>query len=367
MNEAPLLEEPQESLEASATNPVCEKCARPVASQELSACPHCGWYARAGVFVEIDQQWEAATAGPGKQEVPKTHLQVWMTLIPGWCWLAWGCGVLAVIGSIAARVLIADEAFRSTWSVTQLFAGMGIGLLCHVTTFIFVSFDDPDLSISDIVVSPLKPWKKLFQQMPTRQWVVCLNTFGMTAAVGAMFIIGGIPYERVWDWGITPPAKKSLLNAIAEAAPDSSSDMSMEEAMSQFAEDAAVDGAGGPKGNGKPAAGAKVARKKADVLILGYHLDRNNLISEFLVASEVNGTLFYGGRVIPVFTPDESMHLVERLRLAHAPRPTVSAPDGATWLQPRFTCRISYDKRVESGRLQGIAWEEMLGEIKLPW
>ena len=199
----------QENLEVdhgaaaeTATGPRCEKCEQPLASELATACPHCGWYASIGAYVEIEPQWEAAVAGGGAPAEQKTFLEVWTGIIPAWVWINWACGTTAIVLSIVARVAIQDEAFRSTWSVTQLFAGMGLALACHIAVFVMMAMDDPDLGLGDIVVSPLKGWRKLFAQMPRRQVVACTFNFAMSAAVGAMMIIGGIPYERVLEWGI---------------------------------------------------------------------------------------------------------------------------------------------------------------------
>lgn len=366
-NQVLLDEQPQDAPVGNEpyAGPACEKCESPLATEQTTACPHCGWYASIGGYVEIEQEWESGQVG---EEEPKTFLQVWLNLVPAWCWIAWGFGVLAVIESIAVRVLIADEAFRSTWSVTQLFAGIGVGIACHLIVFILMSIDDPELGILDIVVSPLRAWKKLFRGMPRHNWVLCLNNFGMTAAVGAMLIIGGIPYERIWDWDFKGPANKSLLGAIADAAPADENDMSMEEAMNSFASDAALDADDNSRDKKKHEGPVNVVRKETDALILGYQLDRNGTVQTLFLATEVYGRLMYAGRVTPEFaTPDESLELARKLRAVRTSRPVVSAPDEGEWVQPRFTCRVTYDRRVESGRLQGLLWEEMLGEIKMPW
>ena len=37
----------------------CEKCHAPLAGKSSSVCKKCGWYAMAGVYVDIDRSWEA--------------------------------------------------------------------------------------------------------------------------------------------------------------------------------------------------------------------------------------------------------------------------------------------------------------------
>lgn len=364
--EAPLLE-PLES-DAAAQGPICEKCEQPIHGESMAVCTSCGWYPNAGIFVEIDQQWEAANEGKPATQEPSL-IDVWINLIPVWAWVVLGAGVFALAGSGAVRFLVEDQSLRTAWAVSQLFGGLAGVVVCHLLVFVVMTIDDPDLGIGDIVVSPFKAWKKLLSQMPARQWAPAMANFAVCAVIGSTLIIGGIPYEKMWDWGIRGPAKSNLLSAIADAAPQGKGEeQDMEEALGSFADDAAVGGSRNADFfNNEPKAEGPHKRRMTDALILGYIVDRNGLISEFMIATEVQGSLMYAGRVQPRFTPDESLQLVERLREAHSPRPIVTAPEGAKWVSPRFPCRVTYDKRVESGRLQGLLWEEMLGEVKLPW
>ena len=40
------------------TGPRCDKCEAPLASDVVSICRRCGWYASLGTFVEVDPNWE---------------------------------------------------------------------------------------------------------------------------------------------------------------------------------------------------------------------------------------------------------------------------------------------------------------------
>jgi len=378
MNDVSLLDNPQDSHDALASPPeatpeapaapACEKCASPLASGMATACTRCGWYSSIGAYVEIEQEWEEAFAAGGPVAQKESMLDVWLHLIPVWAWKLLGFGMSAFAGCIAIRALVEDAAMRSYLATAIALIAIFVEAMCHLTTTVIMSMDDPDVSLIDAVVSPTKSWRRMIKDMPRRLWLAGIAVFAVFAAFGANFIIGGIDYDRIWDWDIKPPVKKSLLGAI-EKAGAGDPEMSMEEAMESFANDAAVEGAGGEGMGGKKKHNGPVnlVRQKIDVLILGYQTDRNGQVSTFFVASEVNGKLFYAGRVTPNLLPDENLKLVERLRMAKSSRPVVSAPDEANWVQPRFTCSVSYDKRVESGRLQGILWEEMRAEVKLPW
>ena len=74
------------------TGASCEKCEARLASDVVSICRHCGWYASLGQFVEVDPDWEidlepeSATAEAEAAPRP-SHLQVWLGLLPRWSWV----------------------------------------------------------------------------------------------------------------------------------------------------------------------------------------------------------------------------------------------------------------------------------------
>lgn len=354
---------------AEAAGPVCEKCSAELPAESMSACPSCGWYSLLGVYVEVEPQWEAAACGEENQ-APPSHLQVWASLIPAWGWVVLGTTLAVAVASLGVRLLVAeDAALRATWAVLQLLGGACAAMVCHLLAFFLIASRDTDLGVADLVVNPLRAWIRLIREMPSRLWVLNSANASLSAALFAALIIGGIPYEKVWDWGFRQPVKKNLLGAIAEKAnAGGGDDMEMDEAMKSFAQDAAVSGAGSgaPDPNeSKPP--AELQRKEIDALVVGYQASENGRIDHLLLATEHRGRLFYAGRVTPELEPEEAAEFFAKLRQSHAPRPFITVPATATWVQPRFTCRITYDKRVESGMLQGMLWEALMGEVKTPW
>lgn len=355
-------------FEAGPTGPVCEKCECALPDGKLSACPSCGWYASLGIHVDIAPEWEQACAGQPSEAASKSHAEVWASLIPKWGWALIGTTVLVAAVSLGVRLYtIEDPALRTIWALCQLALGACLFATCHLLAFFMAASSDTDMGVMDLVVSPLKGWMKIFQRLPERFWVVNSANFTLSAALFAMLIIGGIPYEAVWDWGFKAPAKKNLLGAIADKAGGGDSDMDMDEALNSFADNAAVSGAPLPGANVGGTQSGVPERQTIDALIIGYELAQNGAIDRLLIATEYNGKLYYAGRVFPKLTVEEAGRLPQEFAAAQAPRPFVTVPGSATWLEPRFTCRVTYSRRVESGMLQGIIWEELLGEVKQSW
>lgn len=362
---------PADQAAQQAAGPACAKCDGTLPTEQTTVCPHCGWYAALGIHVEVSQEWEEAAQGVTTGEPAKSHLEVWATLVPFWAWLLVATAVVIAAASVAVRVLNPEVGgLRTTWAVSQLIAGLAIALACHITAFVMVATGDPDMGFADILVSPFKAWRKLLGQLPKRLAIVNTANASVVSAVCAAGIIGGIPYENLLDWGFDAPVKKSLLGAVMEnVQPAGGSSMSMEEAMSNFAGDARTPGDPNANASPKPTKPAtQVARRTMDALIVGYEQGGNGTIGKLLIATERKGKLVYSGRVTATLEAKELADFTAKLRAARAPRPIVRVPTTeAVWVRPQFTCRVSYERRSETGVLTSLLWEKLLGEMKLPW
>ena len=106
------------------TGPRCEKCAAPIKSDVVTICRSCGWYASLGTFVELDPNWETYTdeaAEPAAAEPQKSHLRVWLDLMPRWGWVIIASVLAVVVESVVARFATpAGSSLRTTWSLSQL-------------------------------------------------------------------------------------------------------------------------------------------------------------------------------------------------------------------------------------------------------
>lgn len=345
--------------------PACEKCHAPLKQATVTVCARCGWYPSLGIFVEIAHDFEAAfnTELTAEERPPApTHLQVWARLLPWWGWTLIGTALAIVAISIGVRLASPTENFRTTWAVSQLLAGAILAFACHATAFFMAASDDSDIGILDAFIKPLRAWLRHFADLPERFWLTESACVGAVAALSAALIIGGIPYNNLLDWKIKAPPKQSLMGAVmAEAQKIEGEKKKLEDAVSDFAGQAG-DGALNGDGKTKPA-----ERKNSDCLIIGVLLTTQGGINQFVLATDVNGRLVYAGKVTAKIPPEEEPKLVAQLKAIQTPKPFVNAPEGAMWLKPQFTCQVSYTKQNAQGRLAELKFEEMRGELKLPW
>lgn len=340
--------------------PVCEKCQTPIRTKGMAACPRCGYYPSLGIFIEV-APWEAELNDPNAEPKPRpSHLEVWSRLIPGWGWRLLATSLAVVLVSVAVRAL-ASGSVRTTWSVTQLIGGLSLAVLCHVAAFVWMLSTEFDLGITDVLLKPLKIWLRVFSELPRRFWLLNTASASLTAALSAALIIGGIPYERLWDWGFKAPPKQNLMGALmAEAQKAKGNEDGLEKAVEDFA---GSTGGLGDNQEKKPT----TPRLKADCVVIGYLPREKAKGVQLWLASEYKGKLAFVGRVTPRLGEPEIQELLAKLKEMHARRPLVSAPGEPQWVRPALTCRITFAKRDANGRFTDIQWDELLGEVKLPW
>ena len=349
-----------EKQPTSFSGPCCEKCNAPISSHEAIACRQCGWYASIGSFVEIDQNWEAAT-DPKLAATASTE----QTEVPKWAWILMGCIAGVIIESVAARLLTpAVSAARTTWSVTQLFGGSACFAVCHSIAFALLMKASTETNLTDIFLHPLQSWAQLLRELPRRQWVCCIGFSGLTAAAMSIVVIGGLPYERLIDWGTKPPPKLKLLGAIMSQADGAAAedDKNLEEAVGDLAGKAELD----EDGKKKKKKVAPKKRPKDDCVILGYQTTGDGLIYSLLLGGEHYGRLVYAGKVSPNLPTEENLELAKQLAEIKSRKPFVKVPiDQAHWVTPQFILRVSYKRKGKQGGLYDTKLEDLVGVVEM--
>jgi hypothetical protein len=355
--------EPEEEVAsepAESTGPRCEKCASTL-KPGFTACPNCGWYASLGMFVEVDKNWEIDEdeREQAASEPQKSHLRVWIDLIPRWGWVIIGSVFAVVVESVAVRLLTpAGSSIRTTWSLTQLTIGLLAFAGCHIFNFLVLAAEDADVGTIDLVMKPVKLWIRAAHNLPSRLWLVNTAATSVTAAAMSPLVIGGLPYERLWDWGFEAPTKHELMGAVMDRVKKLESRNG-----SDNLEDAIGDFAGTAEGLTDGQTTPETPREKADCVILGYKLDRDGNVESFELGTNYLGRLAYAGRVKPQMPADELASLVQKLKNIRAHQPLIPIQaEAVIWVKPKYACRVSFEYR-KKGQLYGTKWERLLGRI----
>jgi hypothetical protein len=176
----------------------------------------------------------------------------------------------------------------------------------------------------------------------------------------SILVIGGIPYERLWDWGFEQPVKQDLMGAVMDRAKEieSRNDGELDDAIGDFAGRANAEG-------DLPKAEPPKPREKADCVILGYEVDREGRISSLVLGAVHKKELMYAGRVTPELSSEENAELLRALVASKTLQPFITMETQATFVKPQFTCRVTYGERLKSGQLRDVKWERLLGTVKL--
>jgi hypothetical protein len=195
--------------------------------------------------------------------------------------------------------------------------------------------------------------------LPTRLWVANTAASGVTAAVMSLVVIGGLPYERLWDWGIEAPAKQELMGAVMDRVKKLESRNgadNLEDAIGDFA------GTADGLSEGQQTT-PQAPREKADCVILGYKLNPDGNIESLELGTNYLARLVYAGRVKPQMPAEEMAGLIQKLKRIHAYQPLITIQaESMTWVKPKYACRVSFEYR-KKGQLYGIKWERLLGQI----
>jgi hypothetical protein len=344
------------------TGPRCDKCDAPMKSGVVTICRSCGWYASLGTFVEVDPNWETETDSQeaALAEPQRSHVRVWLDMMPRWAWIILASVLVVIIESVVVRfVTPAGSSLRTMWSLSQLGIGLLVAICCHVFNFLVLATEDTDFGVIDLVLKPVKLWAKAVRNLPTRLWVADAAVCGLVAALMSVLVIGGLPYERLWDWGFKEPVKQNLMGAVMDRAKQLDSRNgadNLEDAIGDFAGTGELEGEDLPKQPEKP-------RERTDCVILGYNVDRDGRLSSLVLGTAHKSALIFAGRVQPEMPEEERGKLLQQLKVIHVKQSFITIESEATWVQPKYTCRVTYGEKLKNGKLRDIKWDEMLGSI----
>ena len=357
--------EPGDGVAAPAewNGPRCEKCDARLVTDVVSICPRCGWYASLGQFVEIDPAWETASEGESAatESAPRpSHLHVWLRLLPRWSWIIIASVSVLIIESVVVRFATpAGSWIRTTWSLSQLMIGVLAAFGCHAFNFLVLAADDAEIGLLDLLMKPLKLWARAIQNLPTRLWVANAAACGLAAALLSVLVIGGIPYDRMWDWGFKEPPKQDLMGAVMDRVKkldNGGGSDDLEKSISDFA-------GKGDELTDQPKLEPPKPQQHADCVILGYVLDRDGRIATLVLGTASGGKLVYAGNVAPKLSDEEAKALIETLKSIKRGGPIIRIDYEAIWVQPKFTCRVNFGERAKTGRLRDMEWSKLLGRI----
>jgi hypothetical protein len=347
----PLHREAPVALETPASQPqptqpqadgaICPRCGagKLVDPDSLGWCSRCG-YCRS-LEAESKKVLEASKpAGKASSALGAAEFANIVQRLPKWSWILGGGTLVIVLLSLAANSAMSDESLpRALWSTAQLLLGLLSILAAQLWCLFILAPEDDKLGSKDILFAT-RLWTLTFRRLPQMCRQVWLGGWGASAALSAVFIVGGFSY---WYQFYKPKkfAEKSLISAVQELAKNGKDKAkSLEEAIEDLAnkQDLTKD--------------KKDTRPVEQCVIIGYMVDAKKNIYSLVLAGVEGGEIRYLGQVKQGFTPEVSQELLDKLTKIGRPDPLIPGLRiDAIWVQPEVFCEVHHSGRDQDGHL----------------
>ncbi|MEM7478241.1 MAG: hypothetical protein AAF483_24910, partial [Planctomycetota bacterium] len=178
---------PSPCTEATASSRnLCEKCH--AAIDDYAVCPSCGYYAKLGHYVEIDQELEQIAVSNSEP-----------FRLPKWSYTTIA-GSLAIIAEAITTTLMLEtnSVDRLMCSVLHLVVGIALMLIAQIRATFLTMMDEIDTTIVDCICFPPRAWGAIAKRLPKTASLVHMLCIGFLATLMALFVIGGIPWRALF-------------------------------------------------------------------------------------------------------------------------------------------------------------------------
>jgi hypothetical protein len=358
----------------------CKNCDRTEDWGKSSWCPSCGFY--------------PATNGciPGFETTLKPHepenvVEHWWQLIPQWGWIAGGVSLAIIVLNIIGGDMLRGTPVVDLLALSEFSLGMCGVMIAHVLAYTYTVKRTDEFGAMSIFTKPFKLWKWVFREMPDSQSEVYLGIWCLVAMIVAPLFLGKLDPTRITDlYKVRKATKTNLAAAVKDKLKTEDGDGDLTGSVEEFSEKggaavaelspaskgAAGDGANSEGlGDGKktPPTEVKPEDKKliqTDCVIIGFTLSsQTNTPEELILASLVNGTLQYVGKIsTDKMTPGELKDLSYRLPKFYREEPMVAANiPNAHWLKPIMCVQVVHKDWTPSRKLVGAEYKEMLSDL----
>jgi hypothetical protein len=196
---------------------------------EADACPQCsaklidpnglGWCRACGYCHSLEQERKSRPlqrpALPAKSS-PLCLLECGrlLTRAPTWVWVLLTGVVTVVAGSLPPMLSLAEGSLaRCLWCTSQLVLGVLMILVAQAWALMVVADSDDGLGVKDAFISA-RLWAVTLKRLPETRRQLWLASWGLTAVLSALFLIGGLSY---WFTYLPRPAAPPAVESTAPA------------------------------------------------------------------------------------------------------------------------------------------------------
>jgi len=277
-------------------------------------------------------------------------------------------GIVAIIveSLLVHAVTVHDSLLRRVWGLLQLLMGLGVFAMFHAIAAVKASMSNNKISVIDAIMNPAEVWRPTIDALPQTARRIWMASWGLTAAICAMFIVGGIRYSAlVDDWGfkkrvdsaLSVHVRSSKAQKAAGAGP-SGGDPNTNTGMNESSDGGLTLAAESAQG------GADTGMLALDCVVVGYNLNpRDGTIVNLILASLVNGELQYVGKVSKGIPEDVGNELAARLATLKKKVPVVKCRSSAIWVKPVVACKANFAAWTDDKMMVDPEFQELMAEL----
>jgi hypothetical protein len=216
----------------------------------------------------------------------------------------------------------------------------------------------------DAVIHPVETWKPTIQELPHTARRIWLGVWGVTCAICAVIVIGGIRYSAlVDDWGFrnrvtNDMASRVRIESVERLVGGGALSGNLEEKVQERAEQEAREAALRAQDE------SELEMQTADCVVVGYNVSaRDGSVRELCLASLVNGELRYVGTVKEGIPAEVLEELSRRLPELQRDTAFVDCPGTAIWVKPVVACKTSFQSWTGDNLFNQPKFKELMSEI----
>jgi hypothetical protein len=197
----------------------CPQCGSTEPWGISSWCPNCFYHPRMGSVVITTPlpDPEVRHLAPGHSHQPATYAAMFQS-IPLWAHPLW-IGVISIfLLSVYMGLKLPKFGYeRALWTLVEAGLGLTAAGTAHVLVFFKTIPNTDKYGPFDLLVKPLDFWRYAAHKLPSGAWRLWMFAWGLTAALSALVLIGGINYSAMFETKSTK--KKSTWYQTSQMAP----------------------------------------------------------------------------------------------------------------------------------------------------
>jgi hypothetical protein len=389
-----------QTADATATSPSGqsvpgETCARCHTTQDWGAdswCPNCGFYPSLDADGINDKSWQDHM--PVEEEaVPEGNL---FAALPGWFWILMG-GITAILllGLVVRTQAADEEGLRGMIALTTVaFAFVAIAIP-HFIACRYAMKHDRRISVTDTLVSWFTVWQPTISQLPATRRRIWSMSWGLTSAITAVLIIGGIDYGAPFrnDQPVTTkPFGNKVIQAVtgaAKVAGQNNGAASMQDALGQLSDPNTMAAGGAPTSMedamnslasmpdqlqqltataeadaaAMAAADSEIADESMLCIVYGVVTDEDKTPTGFLFAAKPRNKYQHIAEISAEdLAKNDYRRLAARLSRKIQKKPAIETEYEAVWVDPVLVCKIRYIRLNEDGTVYGPVFDSIVRE-----